>query len=30
MNIQLSHSQERSNVTWNIGAEDNMEILELQ
>ena len=30
MNIQLSHSQERSNVTGNIGAEDNMEILELQ
>ena len=30
MNIQLSHSQERSNVTGNIGAEDNMEIWELQ
>ena len=30
MNIQLSHSQERSNVTGNIGAEDNMEIRELQ
>lgn len=30
MNIQLSHNQDRSDVTGNIGAEDNVEILELQ